>query len=169
MELKILVATTKPLKGQWYELPSKELIQKAEEWEIEGKESLVLETSASFDKKVLKELKTEHFTVREWNQLAEKLSCVPDEILQNPDIFTMYEPLEEILEDEGQKFFSFELDTMTEVAEFLVQEELISSYMTDEELIEHYLDYEKLGRDLHNERTFFDGPYGKVQYISWKG
>lgn len=156
MELKILVATTKPLKGKWYELPSKDLRKDLEAWELEGKESLVMEIEADFDTTMLKAAK---FTVREWAQMADKLSLLPESILCDLKLFTQYESFEDILDSYGQHFNFFDETDTGELMENLVKNGGYEKYVTDDELID-YIDFGRAGKEVFGMFKFFEGPDG---------
>lgn len=160
MELKIYVATTKPLEGDWYEVPSRTFEQKLREWEETGKIATVLEVESD-----IKALEKQRWTPEQWNQLVKNAENLPEEMVEDLDFYIKYEPFETIVTAGTDYFFMTGEETMVDAARFLVTEELAGHMISENELMMNFVDYRKVAKVLQERGTFFQTPHGIVQYM----
>lgn len=158
MELKVLLTTSGHTKtGQWFELPSQEFERRIRWLEEKGIEAIVVEFMGDIPSALL-----ESYKVSELNKIAQGLENLPDDLIQNLNLFLEYETLDELIESEGEHFIYHEADTMREVASELVRTGEIESLIDLPDLMADYLDFDAIARDIQTLHPFFQLPSGEV-------
>lgn len=157
MELKVLLTTSGHAKtGQWFELPSQEFERRIRWLKEKGIEAIVVEFMGDIPSTLL-----EHYKVSELNKIAQGLEDLPDDVIQNLDLFLEYETLEELIESEGEHFIYHEFDNMRDVASELVRTGEIESLIDLPDLMADYLDFDAIARDIQTLHPFFQLPSGE--------